>query len=76
MRVLLINNEANELEYCDLGLGYLAAGLIQEGHEVQLFLSLMDVGRFRREVMEFKPGVMGIEVLSTGVQRMIRTIEL
>lgn len=75
MKVLLKNNESTELEFCDLGLGYLAAGLRLRGHDVTLLLRAVTADEFRGILRDVKPDVVGIKVLSTAVPRTIETIE-
>ena len=76
MNILLKNNEADELAFCDLGLGYLAAPLRDAGHDVRLLLTPCDEVGFIRLVREYRPDVIGIKVLSSGVRNTVRTIEI
>lgn len=76
MKILLKNNESDELAFCDLGLGYLATPLRDAGHEVNLLLTPLSEESFTYLVKKFKPDVIGIKVLSSGVQNTARTIEL
>lgn len=76
MKILLKNNESDELAFCDLGLGYLAAPLRDAGHDVNLLLTPCSEESFTCLVKEFQPDVIGIKVLSSGVQNTARTIEL
>ena len=78
MKVVLTHpiGRSRELECCDIGLGYLAAGLEQAGHEPQLWLRALTPDRFRALLEQERPGVVGLKVFSTSVQETIETIAL
>lgn len=78
MKVLLMNplSTSRELELCDIGLGYLASGLRQAGHQVELLLHSMREDEFRCFLAQKKPDVLGLKVFTSNVHEAVRTVEL
>lgn len=78
MKALLMNplSSSRELEFCDMGLGYLASGLRQAGHEVELLLRSMKEDDFRRFLAHKKPEVLGLKVFTSNMHEAAHTVEL
>ena len=75
MRVLLTNNEAQELQLCDIGLGYLAGSLLADGHEAELMLKARNLHEMDQIMDRFQPQLVGIKVLASGVGKTIETVQ-
>ena len=77
MKVLLMNPIHNpmEMECCDIGLGYLASGLLRSGHEVKLLLRSLCEDKFRDILISEKPDIVGIKVLTANVNAVVKTIK-
>lgn len=78
MKLLLMNpiTTSKELEFCDIGLGYLASGLRQAGHDVKLLLRSVGEEEFRHLLARERPDILGLKVLTSNVYEAIRTVKL
>ncbi len=76
MKVLLMTPAyaTGEAEFCDIGLGYLAAGLLRGGHEVRMSLAPLDEARLASLLAAEKPDLVGIKVLTTNAGAAARTV--
>ena len=65
MKVVLTHNTVEELEACDIGIGYIASALQDKGHSVQLWLRNLSDEEFCKKLAEYNPDVVGIKILSS-----------
>lgn len=78
MRVLLTGpvEKVKELEICDIGLGYLASNLLNSGHRVRLQTKSITDAKFLELLKDYQPGAIGIKLLSSEIQKTIRTVRI
>ena len=76
MKVVLTHNTVEELEACDIGIGYIASALQDKGHSVQLWLRNLSDEEFCKKLAEYNPDVVGIKILSSGIPAVLHWIEL
>jgi len=78
MKIILLNplSSSRETEFCDIGLGYLAAGLRDHGHHVRLLLKLMREDSLGKILREERPDLVGIKVLSANLGETRHTVEV
>ncbi len=76
MKVLLLNplTPSREMEFCDMGLGYLAAALRDSGHQPLLMLRALDKAAFHDLLRRERPDIIGIKILSSNVNDAIATV--
>lgn len=77
MKIVLTHpiHTSKELEFSDIGLGYLASSLTQAGHSVTLNLHSTDE-RGLRHLLQEKTDILGIKVLTSTVYEARQTVEL
>ena len=76
MKVMLTHNTVEELEACDIGIGYIASALQDKKHEVQLWLRNLSDKEFCQKLAKYNPDVIGIKILFSGIPVVLRWIEL
>ncbi|OGR42576.1 MAG: hypothetical protein A2X28_11285 [Elusimicrobia bacterium GWA2_56_46] len=78
MKIILMKPlyTSREAEFCDIGLGYLASGLMRGGHDVKLFLRFRSEDEFRAVLAAEKPDMVGIKVLTVNVGAVAKTIKI
>ena len=69
-------SSSRELEFADIGLGYLAAGLRLAGHTPDLLLRQLDKARFAEHLTLALPGVIGIKILTSNLGGAAATVRL
>lgn len=76
MKVFLMHpiGASQELEFCDMGLGYLASGLRRAGHDARLLLSAVKKDNFYLMLRQEKPDILGIKVFTSDVNETIQTV--
>jgi len=78
VNVLLMNplSRSRELEFAGIGLGYLAAGLRQAGHQPDLLLRQLDNAGFAEYLARLRPELIGIKILTSNLRDAAATVRL